>query len=103
MRLLFIELITAALFVSTTGFLFRERFERNPYLVAIVAALLFAGTYFVIEELGRRFFGPVLGGKPEISFSAPPVVQSTPDLVQAPQQRRTDRFCATVNGRLECE
>jgi hypothetical protein len=55
-RQLLIEFVLAVGFTGTTGFLFRERFERNYFLSTIVAFILFGSTFFTIKEFTKLWF-----------------------------------------------
>ena len=47
-----IDTLVAFAFVGTSGFLFRERFEKNYPLGALVSLILFVSTFLTIQQAG---------------------------------------------------
>jgi hypothetical protein len=82
-------------FTGTTGFLFRERFEKNILLSGIVAFLLLASTFLTIREL--------VNVVKEWVQRQPQVIQPGPSAELPKPLSPPSRFCRTFNGKQICE
>ena len=51
-------LLEAILFILSSGLLFNKRFRENPFLVLIAGTIGLVSSYFLTEEIYRRFIAP---------------------------------------------
>ena len=70
------EFFAAIIFIGTSGFWFRERFEKKPIVSGIAALILLTGTYYVIDETIKRIIGIALHEKDSKPMTELPVTPS---------------------------